>query len=194
MFAPQPDGSAVTFWGDPARTASELRDRSAHDADAFGGFDAKMRSIASFLAYVNVATPPDAKSPSIADAMMGLKLGKAFRDLGGKTGREAIRALPMAVADLVQEVFDDEAVRGPLDDPRRALHVDGPVGDGHRGHVPERLCRHRRRRGGHHGVRPRRHRERSRARSRPPRGPAGSTCGPEPRSSRSARRTVARRA
>ena len=114
MFAPQPDGSAVTLWGDPARTASELRDRNLHDADAFGGFDAKMRAIASFLAYINAATPPDAKSPSFADAIMGLKLGKAFRDLGAKTGREAIRAIPMAVADLVQEVFDDEAVRGPL--------------------------------------------------------------------------------
>ncbi|HEY5860809.1 MAG TPA: NAD(P)/FAD-dependent oxidoreductase, partial [Actinomycetota bacterium] len=67
-----------------------------------------------FLAYINVATPPDAKSPSIADAFMGLKLGKAFRDLGAKTGREAIRALPMAAADLVQEVFEEEAIRGPL--------------------------------------------------------------------------------
>ena len=114
MFAPQPDGSGVTFWGDPARTASELRERNAHDADAFEGFDAKMRAIASFLSYINAATPPDAKSPSLADAIMGLKLGKAFRGLGAKTGREAIRALPMAVADLVQEVFDDEAVRGPL--------------------------------------------------------------------------------
>src|SRR6187200_2311379 len=101
LFAPQPDGSAVTFWGDPGRTASELRERNAHDADAFVAFDQKMRAIASFLAYINVATPPDAKSPSIADAFMGLKLGKAFRDLGAKTGREAIRALPMAVADLV---------------------------------------------------------------------------------------------
>ncbi len=114
LFAPQPDGSAVTFWGDPARTATELGERNAHDAGAFVEFDRKMRAIASFLAYVNVATPPDAKSPSIADAFMGLKLGKAFRDLGAKTGREAIRALPMAVADLVQEVFEDEAVRGPL--------------------------------------------------------------------------------
>ena len=114
LFAPQPDGSAVTFWGDPARTATELSERNAHDAGAFVEFDRKMRAIASFLAYVNVATPPDAKSPSIADAFMGLKLGKAFRDLGAKTGREAIRALPMAVADLVQEVFEDEAVRGPL--------------------------------------------------------------------------------
>ncbi len=112
-FAPQPDGSAVTFWGDPERTASGLRERNAHDADAFIEFDQKMRAIASFLAYINVATPPDVKSPSIADAFMGLKLGKAFRDLGAKTGREAIRALPMAVADLVQEVFEDEAVRGP---------------------------------------------------------------------------------
>ncbi len=114
MFAPQPDGSAVTFWGDPGRTASELRERNAHDGAAFEGFDSKVRAIASFLAYINVATPPDAKTPSLADAIMGLKLGKAFRDLGARTGREAIRALPMAVADLVQEVFDDEAVRGPL--------------------------------------------------------------------------------
>jgi phytoene dehydrogenase-like protein len=114
MHAPMPDGSAVTFWADPARTADELRERSAKDAGAYPTFDKKVRAIASFLAYVAVATPPDPKSPSLADAIMGLKLGKAFRDLGGKTGREAIRALPMAVADLVQEVFESEAVRGPL--------------------------------------------------------------------------------
>ncbi len=114
MHAPLPDGSSVTFWGDPARTADELRSRSAHDADAFVAFDRKIRSIASFLAYVQAAVPPDPKSPSLADAIMGLRLGRAFRELGAKTGREAIRALPMAVADLVQEVFEEEAVRGPL--------------------------------------------------------------------------------
>ena len=114
LFAPQPDGSAVTFWGDPARTADELASRNAHDAQAFVDFDWKARAIASFLAHVNAVTPPDPRSPSLADAIMGLKLGKKFRDLGSKTGRETIRALPMAVADLVQEVFEEEAVRGPL--------------------------------------------------------------------------------
>ena len=114
VFAPQPDRSAVTFWADAARTAQELQPRNAHDAAAYPGFDKKVRAVASFLAYINAITPPDARSPSIADAIAGLKLGKAFRDLGAKTGREAIRALPMAVADLVAEVFDDEAVRGPL--------------------------------------------------------------------------------
>ena len=114
MFAPQPDGGAVTLWGDAATTGEELRARSLHDADAYPVFDRKMRAIASFLAYINAVTPPDAKDLSIADAVMGLKLGKSFRDLGAKTGRETIRALPMAVADLVQETFDQEAVRGPL--------------------------------------------------------------------------------
>ena len=114
MFAPQPDGSAVTFWGDAAKTAAELRERNQTDADAYLAFDKKVRAIASFLAYINVATPPDAKSPSLADAIMGLKLGKAFQDLGAEAGRETIRALPMAVADLVQEIFEDEALRGPL--------------------------------------------------------------------------------
>jgi phytoene dehydrogenase-like protein len=114
MHAPMPDGSSVTFWGDPARTADELVRRNGHDADVFVDFDKKVRSIASFLSYVQVAIPPDPKSPSLADAIMGLRVGRAFRELGARTGREAIRALPMAVADLVQEVFEDEAVRGPI--------------------------------------------------------------------------------
>jgi phytoene dehydrogenase-like protein len=114
MHAPMPDGSHVTFWADAGRTADELKARSQHDAAAYPEFDRKMRAIASFMSYVQVAIPADPKSPSLADAIMGLRLGKAFRDLGAKTGREAIRALPMAVADLVQEVFETEAVRGPL--------------------------------------------------------------------------------
>ena len=100
MHAPMPDGSAVTFWADATRTAQELRDRSPEDATAFVPFDKKVRAIASFLAYVSVATPPDPKSPSLADAIMGLRLGRAYRDLGARTGREAIRALPMAVTRI----------------------------------------------------------------------------------------------
>ena len=115
LFAPQPDGSAVTFWGDPARTA----DRAAGAATrttATRSSSSTRRCARSRASWPTSTWPrrPTRSSPSIADAFMGLKLGKAFRDLGAKTGREAIRALPMAVADLVQEVFEEEAVRGPL--------------------------------------------------------------------------------
>ena len=135
LFAPQPDGSAVTFWSDAATTAEGLKPRHAHDADAFG-VRQEVRAIASFLAYINVITPPDARSPSIADAFMGLKLGQAFRDLGAKTGREAIRALPMAVADLVPRSSRTKPSvdRSP---PEAALHRDGTVGRGHGGGVPD---------------------------------------------------------
>jgi phytoene dehydrogenase-like protein len=114
MFAPQPDGSSITFWRDAGRTAEELRQRSTRDADAWVPFDRKVRAVAGFLAAVNASTPPDLRGPDLGDVITGARLGLAFRRLGPSVGREAIRWMPMAVADLVQEVFEDEAVRGPL--------------------------------------------------------------------------------
>lgn len=114
VFAPQPDGSGLTLWADPARTAADLRDRSSKDAEAYPGFDRRIRSLASFLSYLHAITPPDVKDPSLADALNGLKLGNAFRRLGAKAGREATRAIPMAIADYVAETFETDAVRGAL--------------------------------------------------------------------------------
>jgi phytoene dehydrogenase-like protein len=114
VFAPQPDGSALTLWSDPERTATDLRERSPHDADAWVGFDRRVRSLASFLSYLHAITPPDVKEPSLADALNGLKLGNAFRRLGAKPGREATRSLPMAIADHVAESFQTDAVRGAI--------------------------------------------------------------------------------
>ena len=114
VYAPQPDGPPLTLWADAARTASELRDRSAADAEAYPAFDRKIRSLASFLSYLHAITPPDVKDPSLADALNGLKLGNAFRRLGKKPGREATRAIPMAIADYVAEAFETDAVRGAI--------------------------------------------------------------------------------
>ncbi len=130
LFAPQSDGSAVTFWADVGRTANELKARDEKDAARYEDFDKKVRALASFLAHINAATPPNVKTPSLADAFAGLKLGKAFRGLGAKTGREAIRALPMAVADFVGEVFDDEAIRGALISRAVLYSATGPWGAG----------------------------------------------------------------
>ena len=114
MFAPQPDGSSVTFWGDPVRTSEELRARHPADADAWIPFDGRVRAVAAFLGAVNASTPPDLRGPTVGDVLTGARLGLAFRRLGPALGRETIRWMPMAVADLVQEVFEDEAVRGPM--------------------------------------------------------------------------------
>jgi len=114
-FAPRPDGRSVTLWADQARTAADLRAWSPADADAYPAFDRKVRALGSFLAYLGAATPPDLKSPSLADALSGLKLGRALRGLGGAGHtREALRVLPMAVADLVGEVFETDGLKGAL--------------------------------------------------------------------------------
>jgi phytoene dehydrogenase-like protein len=114
LFAPLPDGGSVTFWSDPARTAEELRARSPHDAAAFAPFDRKVRAIGGLLDRVHRMTPPELSGPTLADVLAGARLGLAFRRLGTQLGREAIRWMPMAVADLLQETFEDEGVRGPL--------------------------------------------------------------------------------
>ena len=114
VFAPQPDGPPLTLWADASRTATELRERSAEDAEAYPAFDTRVRDLGTFLSYLHAITPPDVKDPSIADALNGLKLGNAFRRLGAKAGREATRALPMAIADYVAETFASDAVRGAI--------------------------------------------------------------------------------
>lgn len=114
VFAPQPEGAPLTLWADASKTAAELRERSSADAEAYPEFDKRVRSLASFMSYLHVITPPDVKDPSIADALNGLKLGQAFRKLGAKPGREATRALPMAIADYVAETFETDAVRGAI--------------------------------------------------------------------------------
>ena len=112
-FAPGPEGEAVTLWADPGRTADELRARSPGDAEAWPAFDRKIRALASFLAHVAAATPPDLRSPSMADALSGMRLGRAVRRLGSpRHAREVLRVLPMSVADLLDEALEAEALRG----------------------------------------------------------------------------------
>ncbi|HEX5828779.1 MAG TPA: NAD(P)/FAD-dependent oxidoreductase, partial [Candidatus Limnocylindrales bacterium] len=52
------------------------------------------------------------KAPGFGDALLGLRLGRAFRGLGRHDGRTILRVLAMAAADFVAESFESEAIRG----------------------------------------------------------------------------------
>jgi len=114
VFAPQPDGRAITLWTDLDRTAEDLRPWSARDAAGYAGFDRLVRSVGKFLAQINAATPPDIKSPGLGDALAGLKLGRSYRSLGRADARSILRVLPMAIADFVAESFETDALQGAL--------------------------------------------------------------------------------
>jgi phytoene dehydrogenase-like protein len=114
VFAPSPDGGAITLWSDVAKTAAGLRSRSTHDADAYAGFDRQVRALGRFLDDLGRSTPPDIKAPGLGDAVAALKLGRSFKGLGRDGSRTILRVLPMAVADLVAESFEDDAVRAAM--------------------------------------------------------------------------------
>lgn len=114
LLALRPDAEPLTFWRSAQRTATGLRDHSAADAETYPRFDAHVRTMATFLGRVNETIPPRLDRASRGDAGGALGLGRAFRGLGAKPGREITRALPMAVADLVGEWFESDAVRAAL--------------------------------------------------------------------------------
>jgi phytoene dehydrogenase-like protein len=114
VFAPQPDGRAITLWTDQGRTVDGLRAWSAHDADAYPDFDRLVRSLGRFLADLAAETPPDVKAPGIGDALMGLKIGRTFRGLGKHDSHTILRVLPMAVADFVAEAFETAALQAAI--------------------------------------------------------------------------------
>ncbi len=95
-----PEGRAVRFWRDLARTAGDLGEWSRKDAESWAAFDRKVRALASVMAWLHAMTPPDLEYPSLADVLAALELGRAMRGLGSPAHlREAIRVLPTAVAD-----------------------------------------------------------------------------------------------
>lgn len=114
VFAPQPDGRAVTLWADLGKTVDALRAWSEADATSFVEFDRRVRSLAKFLADLGDEAPPEIKGPGFGDALLGLRLGRAFRGLGQDDGRMILRVLAMAAADFVTESFETEAVRATM--------------------------------------------------------------------------------
>ncbi len=101
----------MTLWADLGKSVEALRTWSDDDATAFVEFDRRVRSLSKFLADIGDETPPEIKGPGMGDALMGLRLTRAFRGLGRDDGRTILRVLAMAVADFVAESFTTDAIR-----------------------------------------------------------------------------------
>jgi phytoene dehydrogenase-like protein len=71
VFAPQPDGRAVTLWADRARTVDGLRAWSSPDADRYPDFDRLVRSLSRFLGEIAGQTPDAIESPGPVAAAGG---------------------------------------------------------------------------------------------------------------------------
>jgi phytoene dehydrogenase-like protein len=114
MFAPAPDGRAVLFYEDAAKTAGGIARLSAKDGTRYTEFAEALEEVAAVFSQVAGIAPPGIDKPSPEDLWNLLKLGRGVRSLG-KTGIfDLLRWGPMAVADFVSEFFESELVRAAI--------------------------------------------------------------------------------
>jgi phytoene dehydrogenase-like protein len=114
VFAPAPDGRALVFYDDAAKTAGGIAHLSAKDATRYTEFAETLQEMSDVFSQVASITPPGIDKPSPEDLWNLLKLGRNVRGLG-KTGIfDLLRWGPMAVADFVAEFFDTDLLRAVI--------------------------------------------------------------------------------
>jgi phytoene dehydrogenase-like protein len=114
LFAPAPDGKALLFYNDHAKTAGGIARFSAKDASRYTEFAATLYQLSSVLTQLVSIAPPGIDSPSPEDLWNLLKTGRGIRGLGKKSMLDLLRWGPMAVADFVAEFFDTELLRAAI--------------------------------------------------------------------------------
>jgi phytoene dehydrogenase-like protein len=112
LCAPSRDGSpAIALYGDPGRTAFELRTSAPADAERYPEFHRALSAVSALVARVLSMTPPDIdrRVPGGLLPMAGMAL--AFRGLGREDAYRLLRWGPMAVADFASEWFRTDLMR-----------------------------------------------------------------------------------
>jgi len=114
VFAPTPDGRALLFYDDHARTAGGIAHLSAKDAQKYTQFAAALEQVAAVFGQLLSITPPAIDKPSPEDFWNLFKSGRSVRSLGKKGIFDLLRWSPMAVADFVAEFFETELIRAAI--------------------------------------------------------------------------------
>ena len=121
LSVPLPEGGRLDLWLDMARTVEAIRQVSPRDAERWPEFCARMARLASFLATLYAAPPPDPLSAGFA--LRARRLGK--RGLA-----DLLRILPMPVAELLDDWFENDALKGALGGPAVMHLLQGPRSGG----------------------------------------------------------------
>ena len=114
VFAPPPDGKALFFYNDSAKTASDIANVSQKDAAKYPQFAEALESISEVLTQLASITPPAIDKPSPEDFWNLFQTGRGVRRLGKEGIFNLFRWSPMAVADFVAEFFETELLRATI--------------------------------------------------------------------------------
>ena len=100
-----PDGGTLELSRDVARSAEAIRRLSPRDADRWPHFCERMARLAALLADLYLAPPP-----SLVDLRFAFKV----RRLGRMGMEDLMRVLAMPAAELLDDWFENDALKGAL--------------------------------------------------------------------------------
>ncbi len=109
-----PDGGRLELWYDMARSIEAIRRLSPRDAGKWPAFCERMARLGRLLATVYMEPPPDLMGRSVGDLARLAGLGLRMRRLGRQGMEDLLRFVPMSVADLLDEWFECDALKGVL--------------------------------------------------------------------------------
>jgi len=120
-FVPHADGRYLMLCEDPARRRAQIAKFSERDAAEMEAWDAWLGRLASVLGPLLMQVPPRLGSKRPRDLLAALRLAWRLRKLDERGVADVTRLMTMSEADLLEERFESDAVRG-------ALSVSGVIG------------------------------------------------------------------
>jgi phytoene dehydrogenase-like protein len=109
-----PAGSRLELWQDMTRSVESIRRVSPRDAAKWPEFCERMARIARVLEPIYAAPPPDPLTRAPGELLRLGALGLRVRRLGRQGIEDLLRLLPMPVADLLDDWFEHDALKGVL--------------------------------------------------------------------------------
>lgn len=113
LAALRPDGPALVFSTDPAKTAQAIGALSEKDAAQYPEFCRTLSRLGAFLSELVDTTPPPLNA-TVGSVWDLLRTGRRFRALGRTDGFRLLRWIPMAVADVVGEWFTTDVLQAAI--------------------------------------------------------------------------------
>ncbi|HIW62048.1 MAG TPA: NAD(P)/FAD-dependent oxidoreductase [Candidatus Stackebrandtia excrementipullorum] len=113
-FAPRADGRYLSMPSDPAERFEQISKFSQRDAETYDDWDARMARLGDILGPLLERIPPKIGSKRPGDLLKQAGLIAGLRDVDVRTAGEITRLLTSSMADVIEDDFESDALRGLL--------------------------------------------------------------------------------
>jgi phytoene dehydrogenase-like protein len=114
VYSLQPGGQNLLISQDVSATSAEIAKFSTEDARAYPEFVELLGKISAVVEGLLHMTPPDLPEFGLENILNFRPLLNPIREIGRVDFAQVLRVLPMPVADLLNEWFESEVVKGAI--------------------------------------------------------------------------------